>query len=202
MNFFNQLRSNYRLRIGLTLIIGIVWLSLLLDLRDQNDALIDKYRQTASQLARLNAQQKQTQWITRAEDVKNALGSAEMRLWQDPSLGRTQAEMRDWLLQQLLQSKAVRYAVKVAESGEEKGGVKSASVGDSPANLIRVRAEIEFNTDPTVLNSFLSVLANAEHQVVVETLNAKQPRTGMTVTSWYKQTVASAGSASASTVTR
>lgn len=200
MNFLNELRSNYRLRIGVALIASIVWLSLLLDLRDQNNALIDQYRQTASQLARFNSKQKQTQWLTRAAQAKDALASAEAGVWQNPTLGLTQAEMRDWLLRQLLQSKALQYKVKVSESGGDNGDSKNGKSSDSLPDLIRVRAQIEFNTDPTVLNSFLSALANAEHEVVVETLKVKQPRTELTVASWHKlQPVVSASNAASVT---
>ena len=110
MNFIVQLRSNYRLRVGLALILGIVWLSLLLDLHDQNGALQDRYRQVASQLARVDSQQKQTQWLTRAQEAKDALAGVEARLWQNPTVGLTQAQLRDSLLQQLLQAKAVHSA--------------------------------------------------------------------------------------------
>jgi hypothetical protein len=186
MNFINELRSNYRLRIGLTLIAGIVWLSMLFDLHDKNNASLDQYRQTASQLARFNVQQKQTQWITRAHDAVDALTGAEARLWQNPTLGLTQAEMRDWLLRQLLRAKAAQYTVKVSESGADKVEQKSDKTGDSGSDLVRVRAAIEFNTDPTALNSFLSELAVAEHEIAVESITVKQPRTVMTVVSWYK----------------
>lgn len=186
MNFLGELKHNYRLRIGLALIAGIVWLSLLLDLRDLNSALIDQYRKTAAQLARVDTQQKQTQWITRAQEAKDALAGAESRVWQNPTLGLTQAEMRDWLLRQLQQAKAERYTVKVSESGEAQSDSKNGKSSDSPADLIRIRAQIEFNTNPVVLNNLLSALANAEHQVVVETLRVKQPRTELTVASWYK----------------
>jgi|GEM_PF-5072664 len=199
MNFIVALRSNPRLRIGLVLIVGIIWLSLLLDLRDQNTALLDRYKQTAAQLSRFSAQQKQTQWMTRAQDAKDVLAVVEQRLWQNPTLGLTQAEMRDWLMQQLLQAKAAQYTVKVSESGGDKGDAKGSKSTDAPADLIRVRAQIEFNTNPDVLDGLLSRLADADHQVVVESLSVKQPRTELTVASWYKvQPVAPASSAQAS----
>lgn len=204
MNFLNELRSNYRLRIGLALIVGIVWLSLLLDLREQNSAQIDQYRQTASQLARFDSQQKQTQWVTRAQEATGALTKAESRLWQNPTLGMTQAEMRDWLLQQLQQAKATRFAVKVSESGDERGENKNnGKSDDAPAGLVRVRAKLEFNTDSVALNSLLGALANAERQIVVESLTVKQPRTELTVAAWYKlQPVAPASDAQPSTVAK
>jgi hypothetical protein len=185
MNFIVQLRSNYRLRVGLALISGIIWLSLLLDLHDQNSALIDRYRQAAAQLARFDSQQKQTQWLTHAQEAKDTLAGAEARVWQNPTLGLTQAELRDWLLQQLLQAKAVQYMVKVSESGGDKNDSKGGQSGD-PADLVRVRAELQFNTEPTVLNKLLSEIATGERRVVVESLNVRLPRSTMTVVSWHK----------------
>lgn len=186
MNFIAELRSNSRLRIGLALIVGIIWLSLLLDLREQNNGLIDRYKQTVAQLGRFNTQQKQTQWVMRAQDAKDVLAAVERRLWQNPTLGLTQAEMHDWLMQQLLQAKAAQYTVKVSESGGDKGGKKDSKSDHAPADLIRVRAQIEFTTNPDALDRLLAALAESEHQIVVESLSAKQPRTELTVTSWYK----------------
>jgi hypothetical protein len=203
MNFINELRSNYRLRIGLTVIAGIVWLSLLLDLRELNSVSLDRYRQIASQLARFNAQQKQTQWIARAQDAKDALSIAESQIWQEPTLGLTQAELRDWLLRQLLHAKATQYAVKVSESGGDRDGNKNSKSNDSVVDLIPVRAKVEFNANPASLNSFLSELANAEHKVVVESLSVKLSRTEMTVVSWYKlQPVVRVSSSSSSEAAR
>ena len=80
-----------------------------------------------------------------------------------------------------------------AKVGGDKSDNKGGRSDDLPADLIRVRAEIEFNTDPVALSNLLSEIANAEHQVVVESLNVKLPRTTMTVTSWHKlQPIASA----------
>jgi hypothetical protein len=204
MNFIAQIRSNPRLRIGLALITGIIWLSLLLDLRDDNHALVEKYQQTASQLARYSSQQKQGQWIQRAQDAKDVLGAAEGRIWQEPTLGLAQAELRDWLLHELQESKAAMYNVKVSESADDKGG-KSGKADDAPADLVHVRATLEFNTDAVALDKFLATLADADHQIVVENLSVKQPRTSMTVATWYKlqanAPTGGASSASASVAT-
>jgi len=100
-------------------------------------------------------------------------------------VGLTQAQLRDSLLQQLLQAKAVQYRVKVSESSGDKSDSKSGRSGD-PADLVRVRAEVELNTDPVVLNNLLTAIATGERQVVVESLNVKLPRTTMTVVSWHK----------------
>ena len=197
MNFIAQIRSNPRLRIGLTLIAGIIWLSLLLDLRDENHSLLDKYQQTVAQLARYNSQQKQTQWLQRAQDAKDVLEAAEARTWQEPTLGLAQAELRDWLLHQLLESKAAFYTVKVSESADDKGSKDGK--GDTPADLVHVRATLEFNTDAAALDKFLAALAIGDHQIAVENLSVKQPRTSMTVATWYKlPPAAPAGGATAS----
>lgn len=189
MSLGSELRSNYRLRIGLALIGGILWLLWLLDLRDENSASLDRYRQTASQLARFNSQQKQTQWLTRAQEAKETLTVAEGRIWQNPTLGLTQAEMRDWLLRQLQQAKTLNPMVKVSESGgdDKSNDHKNGKADDSsPTDLVMVRAQIEFNTNPKALNNLLAALSNAERQVVVEALSVKQPRTTMTVAIWCK----------------
>lgn len=184
MSLISELRANSRLRIGLALIISIVWLYGLLDLRDNNAALVDQYKQTALQLARFGGQQKQTQWPARADEAKEALSLAESRLWHNSTLGLAQAEMQDWLSQQLNQAKAVRYAVKVAES-DAGPDQKSDKSGAAPSDLNQVKAKIEFNVDPKVLSSLLIAMANADHQIVVESMVVKHPRTELTVSAWY-----------------
>jgi len=191
MSLINELRSNYRLRVGLALIIGIVWLSWLLDLRDQNSVLFDQYKQTASQVARYSVQQKQTQWLTHEREAKAALAVAEERIWQNSSLGLTQAEMQDWLSQQLQQAKAAKYLVKISESENGLGRDKKNDKSDgAPSDLINVKAKLEFNTDPQALNKLLIALSATAHQIVVESMTARQPRTELTVSAWYKQAAA------------
>lgn len=193
----SQLRSNYRLRMGLALIIGIMWLSWLLDLRDQGDALFDQYKQSTSQLTRYSAQQKQTKWLTRAQDAKDVLTAAEARIWQNTSLGLTQAEMQDWLSKQLQQAKISKYSVNVSDvdSGLHRDK-KNDKSDNSPMGLVKVKAQLEFNTDPQALNSLLTSLSTAEHQIVVESMIVRQPRTAVTVSAWYKQISAPISAAS------
>jgi len=192
MALLSQLRSNYRLRIGLALIISIIWLSWLLDLRDQGSILMDQYKQAASQLARFTAQQKQTVWLTREQDAKDALAAAEAQTWQNPSLGLTQAEMQDWLSKQLQQANAAKYSVKVSESeGASKQKNKSEKSDNSPDGMTKVRAQLEFNTDTQAMNNLLKALSTADHQIVVESVIVRQPRTTMTVCAWHKQIDAS-----------
>jgi len=187
MTLKSELLTNYRLRIGIVLILSIVWWSLLVDLRDQNNVLLDRFKQTTSQLARYSTQQKQHQWVARAQEIKSALTDAEAHLWKNPTIGLTQAEMRDWLLQQLEQAKAANFSVKVSESGGDKATENKGEISsDAPADLILVRARLEFNTDPAVLNNLLKAFANADHLTSVESLSTTQQRTEMNIVSWYK----------------
>ena len=192
MTLLSQLRSNYRLRIGLVLILSIIWLSWLLDLRDQSGILLDQYKQTASQLARYSTQQKQTKWLTREQEAQDALAAAEALTWQNPSLGLTQAGMQDWLSQQLQQAKIAKYTVNVSEF--ENGlsqDKKSGKSDNSPDGLTKVRAQLEFNTDPQAMNNLLKAFSTADHQIVVESIIFRQPRTTVTVSAWHKQIDAS-----------
>lgn len=188
MSLTSDLRSNPRLRIGLALIAAIFGLYALLDLRDSNAALGEQYAQVAAQLARLGSHQKQTQWPARAEEAQAALAKAEARLWSNSSIGLAQAQLQEWLSQQLTDAKAVRFGVKVAETETGYSAANNAGKSDAaPADLQRVRATIDFNTDQLVLNTVLARLASAEHQIIIETLLVRPPpqRTEITVSAWY-----------------
>jgi len=111
-----ELRNNKRLRIGLALIVGIVWLYWLMGLHDQRVPLLDQYKRASAQVARLQIQQKETQWPDRAREAQFALDAAQARIWHSSSPGLAQAELQDWLNAQLQDLNAGRPIVKVGDS--------------------------------------------------------------------------------------
>ena len=186
MQLINDLRTSRRLRIGLALIVAILWFYALLDGRDRNASAREQYALVAAQLPRLNDQQKQTQWLSRAKEGAQALARAEQGLWHNSSPGLAQAELQDWLSQQLTQSKAANFNVKVAESDAGAGPEqKSDQVDAAVSDVKRVRAKMEFNTDPKILDRFLAALAAADHLVTVDSMQVRQPRTEIAVSAWF-----------------
>lgn len=183
MSLVSDLRSNGRLRVGLALIVAIVWLYELLDLQDRNAIVLDQYKQTALQLARFGGQQNQKQWSARADSARAALSIAESGLWHNATLGLAQAETQDWLTQQLHSVKAVSYLVKVAES--EAGPDKKSGKSDGPPDLSQVRAKLEFKSDPKVLNNLLLRMSTSAHQIIVESMLVNPTKTELTVSAWY-----------------
>lgn len=193
----NQLRANIRLRIGLALIISIVAAYGLLEWRDLGQARLNEYRQLSGNVARLGNQQSLAQWPARAEQATAALVVAERRLWPNTSFGLAQAQVQDWLYALLRQADAKKFTVKLsdgeADFGTARAGEESAA---SMAGIKQMRARIEFNTEAPVLLALLAALNDAEHQVIVDTLNVKGPQTQLELSVWCDLR-ASSGAASA-----
>ncbi|WP_155837536.1 hypothetical protein [Herminiimonas sp. CN] len=181
-----ELRQNNRLRIGLALIVGIIWLYWLMDLRDQHTQLLDQYKQAGTQVARLQAQQKQTQWLDRAEQAQFALDAAQARIWHSSSLGLAQAELQDWLNAQLQELKAVRPTVKVGDSENSAKAGDAADKADDMQQLSHLRAQVSLNFDPKTLHGLLIAMAGAENQIVVDSMIVRATRVDLTLSAWYK----------------
>lgn len=186
MPLLAELRHNKRLRIGLALIIGIIWLYWLLDMRDQHDQLLDQYKQAGTQVARLQAQQKQTQWLDRAEQAQFALDAAQARIWHSASLGLAQAELQDWLNAQLQELKAVRPTVKVGDPDNSAKANESADKADDTQQLSHLRAQVSLNFAPETLHGLLIAMAAAKNQIVVDSMTVRANRVDLTLSAWYK----------------
>ena len=195
----NELRSNLRVRVGLALAIAILGIYGLLEWRDSGQSRMDAYRQLLAQVARLGKQQSQTEWPARAEEAKLGLLSAEQRLWRNSSIGLAQAELQDWLYALLRQADAKSFTVKLTEG---EAGFGASNVSDTMpvalAGLRQLRARIDLNADTPVMLALLAAMNDAEHQIIVDTLNVKGSRLELGLTVWFDLRAQSAAAGSAS----
>ena len=128
------LKANARLRVGLWLILVIVWVYLLLLLRDVTQATVGEFQATAKKSARVEAQAKQKEWIARAEPMRTMQIELEDRLWRASTVGLAQATFQDWLIQAVQQAigtpkgrrEAAKYLRAFAEEARESGMVAAA----------------------------------------------------------------------------
>jgi len=185
-------RENPRLRIGIFVIFGILWLYGLLVLREEV-ALAGREHQTmARKLARLNAQATQTEWAARAGPTLAVQLDLESRLWREGTIGLAQAAFQDWLNQAMSQSGLTRTAAIVAaqeDSAVAKGGADTAGA-DPTRDLWKVTAKVSFDFTPKGLYALLGRLEGYEKQITVESLivrGLQVPRVEMVLVAHFQK---------------
>jgi hypothetical protein len=175
----SNLRNNPRLRIGLWIIAGIVWLYLLLSLRDEVDAITSEYRALAVKTARAESIARQSEWIARAAPAKALAFTAENRLWQESSLGLAQAAVQDWLNQAVQQAGVVKPVLTVAAQEEVRADTSDASNANKPAkpapeaDMWKVNARLGFDFSPKSFYNIMERISGSEKTFVIESMSVK-----------------------------
>ncbi len=179
-NLAKQLRAQPRLRWGLALIVGILWLYTILLLRDDLQEQTQRHRMAVQSIAHLRAQLEQPEWVARMEQAKVVSVQLEGRLWQAPTSGLAQAAFQDWLNSAMTKSSALNPQITVIVQDElvantlVRTPVQSTTPGATPADLWKIKAKLGFNFTPTCLMDFLNLIENNEHQIVVGTLDVRR----------------------------
>lgn len=197
MSLLEELHSNPRLRVGLAIVVAILFGYGLLEWRDQLDTGRAEYTRLLGQVARMGQPQPAAQWAQRASEAGDALRQARAQLWRNGSTGLAQAQVQDWLNGLLRQVAAKGATVRVSEP-EISPDVASLA-GRLPADMQTVkplRARIEFNSDPAALLALLAAFNDAPHRVVVEGLTVKEIKTEMVLTFWFEIGAPTPGDAS------
>lgn len=186
--FLNQIRANPRLRIGIWLILGILWLYGVLELRDYLQEVQDKHRAAAERVSRMQVQKSQTDWLTRVGPAKTMAANMENRLWHASSSGLAQAIVEDWLQSTLTNAGASQpqFKVVVVEEANQAGDEGKTM----PSDLWKVRANLSFGINPANFAGVLSKIEFSERQVVIETMkirNEAVPRVDMQIITYVQQ---------------
>jgi hypothetical protein len=185
MDAFASFRASPRLRLGVALIVLIFGASVLLDWHDALDREASALRQKSNQVARMQRQEGQQQWADRAAEAARALEAVRAELWRDTSTGRAQAQVQDWLSMLLRRVDAKGVSIRVAE-GDAALESRASQPSLLPAGLVPVRARVEVNTDPVVLLTLLSAMAEAEPRVVIDRLSVKPVKTEFGLVFWFQ----------------
>ena len=169
----SQWRGNVRLRLGLWLALGIVWVYALMWGSDQVDLLQARARQAEAVLDRQRAIAAQSAWPERAEQARLQLELARAMLWAEPERGLAEAALQDWV-----NTLAGKVGLNVRERtllrSEPTDLRPATSAGAAPVALpdghamLRMRLVFDFNPMPLV--SFLSELSPPPRTVRVERL--------------------------------
>ena len=170
-------KDNPRLRLGLWLIVGIVWLYGLLLLRDEARLAATEHQTLSRKVARLQAQSNQTEWMGRVEPAQAQQLALESRLWREGTIGLAQATFQDWLNQAVQQSNLTRAVVTVAAQ-EEIAPEKTTSIKTEPTlnrDLWKVSAKVGFDFTPKGLYALMGRLEGIDKQIIVENLVVRGP---------------------------
>ena len=146
-----QWRANSRLRYGVYVIVGVMWLYCILGLRDSVTAKREAWTSAEARIARARVLANSGDWVSRANDVKSAMTDYESLIWKEGSLGLAQAAIQESLNRTLASAGLIVRQIKVA-------------VGDAPlaaemAEIVPIRARVLVDFRPAAVNSWLAGIA-------------------------------------------
>lgn len=195
-NFLNQLRNNPRLRWGVALIVGIIWLYGILMLRETLQEQEQQHRATAQSTSRLRAQLAQPEWIARVAPARDMAMQLEGRLWQAPTSGLAQAAFQDWLNVAMIKAGVSRPQITVTVLDEAGANSQNQNSGTAtPSDLWKIKAKLGFDFSPATLLGFMSQIEGNEKQIIVGTLNVRKepaPRVEMELFGYFQKQAAPA----------
>lgn len=160
---FTELKTSPRLRLGLALILAVLWLNGILSLRDELAAEAKRQIQSLSQIARVRQYATQTEWPERAKQARITQMELEERLWRSSTQGLAQAAVQDWLTQGLSQSGVGRPEVSLVQGAD-------AAKADGEGGPWKIKAKLMFDFSPQSFSAWMSKLASHDRQIVMEQL--------------------------------
>lgn len=172
-NLILELKNNRRLRIGLCLIVAIIWLYGVLELRDGAEAAEQALTVQVRQVARLAQQGAQTGWVDAARVAAERRASVEKSLWTTETLGSANAAMQDWLQDQAKQSGIQTMQVTFADTADHGpfgAAVLVDKAGDVPAGINKIKGRFTFDFDGTTFDKFMSAVTAGEHPIFIDNL--------------------------------
>jgi hypothetical protein len=183
-DFLTQLRTTPRLRWGVALIIGTLWLYAVLLLHDNLQQQTQQHRSANLALVRLQSRLTQTEWLTRVTPAQALAVQLEGKLWKAATAGLAQAAFQDALSAALLKAAATRPQVSVtvmddaaATSPAAAQTAANTSAGNTPPDLWKVKAKVGFDFSATSLLALLNQLDANPTQIIIGSLgvNKDQP---------------------------
>lgn len=183
--WLDELRAKPRLRLGLLAVLALGWIFGLLELEAAWGTARQEQARLAHEIARMQAISGQTQWRQQRDAVFMALADLRSRAWRDESEGRMQAQMQDWVREQLvtLGLQASELNVVVLPAGEKPaageargrataagtpaggggstgvgGGAGAGAGGSEGSDLRLVRSRVVFEFQPDKLHQLLAAV--------------------------------------------
>lgn len=190
-NFLSQLRNNPRLRWGMTLIVGIIWLYGILLLRETLQEQEQQHRSTAQSISRLRLQLTQPEWMERVAPARDMAMQLEGRLWQAPTSGLAQAAFQDWLNATMVKAAVTRPQIIVTVLDDAGANNQNQDPGTAtPSDLWKIKAKLSFDFSQATLLDFMGRIEGNEKQVITGALNVRKepaPRVEMELFGYFQK---------------
>lgn len=187
-NLILELKANQRLRIGLVLIVAIVWFYGVLELRDRADVATQGLVMQARQVLRLQQQSAQTGWPEAARVSNERRAQVEKVLWATDTLGSANAALQDWLKESARQSGIPLIQVTFVDSdngGPFGSAVRVDKMDNLPNGITKVRGRMTFDFDGSTFDRFMAAVSAGEHPIFVESLTLRNQAPGRTDIQFY-----------------
>lgn len=169
--WLDELRSNARLRIGLGVVVTLVWLLGLLELRDTLTAARAELARSSEELQRLRTLRGEQQWPAFRDQAQARLADYRSLAWREESEGRMQAMLQDWLREQLavvsLQPRELAVTVLPSRAAATSDDKRKSEL---PADMRLARARLSFDFKPDSLHRLLAALAASHRWIWVSRL--------------------------------
>lgn len=181
--FISELKNNARLRIGIALILAVLWLYFILLMRDALDNGAREYRGSSVTLGKLQSVVQEGDWAERLAAAKTLQAEMESALWRGDSSGLANASFQDWLNQQMQLAGVARPTVSVGAGSETE---PSSGIED----LWHVRAKMTFDFNSDSLNKLLGQIGAHPQHVVIESLHVTKepiPRVEIMASAYFQQ---------------
>jgi len=168
-----EIRRNPRLRIGLVIIVAIFWFYGILELRDSVAMASQSAIAQGSQIARLERQGAQKEWLQVARVGEQRRGEAEKILWSKDTVGSANAALQDWLQEKAKQSGIAKFQLNLTDA-DDAGPIGLNTFSDKseniPIGIKKVRGRLNFDFDGTSFDKFLAGITAGDHRIFIENL--------------------------------
>jgi len=172
-----ELRQNVRLRMGISLVAALLLSYGAVFLNNYRGQWQQNYHDALQQLQQLRTVATQSQWVTRATQVRQLKSKLEARLWRADTKGLAQAMFQSWLQDE----------VYFAQFENPRLEMQTPLEVPKYPHLWQVTARLNASFVPKKLHQFLSVLLQHPQLVVIETLEVHFTKVNLTVSAYFLQ---------------
>jgi hypothetical protein len=166
----SQWRANLRLRLGVGLVLVVLFLHGLLQVFDHVDALRVEADQLRTQVQEARSLSRQSTWPERARDAQRSLQELQALLWTEPEQGLAEARMQDWV-----SSVASKSGVVVRDLSLVRSEPGSSRETDGalllPKGYARLRLRVTAEFNPATASVLLAEMGQGEHVVRVDRMH-------------------------------
>jgi hypothetical protein len=163
-------QQSQRLRIGVYVVLAIVWVYGILVLRDSVKTEREGWQTAESRNTRARQTATSADWLTRQQDVAASMNEFEQLLWREGSLGLSQAAFQERITQGFASANVTVRSLRVATAADTP---VSADLADIVP--LRARAQVEFR--PSTFYPWLAALASTRTDkratIMVDTLTIR-----------------------------